>query len=59
MTTDSPSFDELKHRLSVALLLNGAVIVAEFVGGIWINSVGLMSDAGHNFVDQGSLFLAL
>lgn len=59
MRTDSPSFDELKHRLYVALFLNGAVILAEFIGGIWINSVGLMSDAGHNFVDQGSLFLAL
>ena len=28
-------------------------------GGFLLDSVGLMSDAGHNLVDQGSLFLAL
>ena len=59
MTAPVPSFDQLKHRLHLALALNAIIILAEFVGGIWINSVGLMSDAGHNFVDQGSLFLAL
>ena len=59
MSSLSPSFEQLKHRLHVALGLNAAIIAAEFAGGIWINSVGLMSDAGHNFVDQGSLFLAL
>jgi cobalt-zinc-cadmium efflux system protein len=59
MTTGSHSFDQLQHRLHLALVLNAGIILAEFVGGIWINSVGLMSDAGHNFVDQGSLFLAL
>lgn len=31
----------------------------EFVGGYLSNSVALMSDAGHNLIDQGSLFLAL
>ncbi len=59
MTEPAPSFDQLKHRLHLSLALNGIIILAEFIGGIWINSVGLMSDAGHNFVDQGSLFLAL
>lgn len=59
MSSLSPSFEQLKHRLHVAMVLNAAIIAAEFAGGIWINSVGLMSDAGHNFVDQGSLFLAL
>jgi cobalt-zinc-cadmium efflux system protein len=59
MVTVSATFEQLKHRLHVALVLNAAIIAAEFLGGIWINSVGLMSDAGHNFVDQGSLFLAL
>ncbi len=59
MTEPIPSFDQLKHRLHLSLALNGIIILAEFVGGIWIDSVGLMSDAGHNFVDQGSLFLAL
>lgn len=50
---------QLKHRLYVALGLNALIIVGEFIGGWLINSVGLMSDAGHNLIDQGSLFLAL
>lgn len=54
-----PHYTEIRHRLYGALALNALVIVAEFAGGWWINSVGLMSDAGHNLIDQGSLFLAL
>src|SRR5438093_6386434 len=54
-----PSYAQLKHRLHIALALNAVIILAEFVGGLLINSIGLMSDAGHNLIDQGSLFLAL
>jgi cobalt-zinc-cadmium efflux system protein len=53
------SFEHLRSRLYLALALNGLIIMAEFAGGILLNSIGLMSDAGHNLVDQGSLFLAL
>src|SRR5207253_9759743 len=53
------SYAQLKNRLHVALALNAVIILAEFVGGLLINSIGLMSDAGHNLIDQGSLFLAL
>ena len=53
------TYDRLRRRLHVALLLNGVIIAAEFTGGIWLGSIGLMSDAGHNMIDQGSLFLAL
>ena len=53
------SYEQLKHRLYVALVLNAVIIVAEFVGGLLIGSIGVMSDAGHNFIDQGFLFLAL
>ena len=53
------SFEHLRSRLYLALILNGVIITAEFVGGFLLNSMGLMSDAGHNFVDQGALFLAL
>lgn len=48
----------LIDRLKLGLLLNGIIILAEFIGGWWTNSLGLMSDAGHNLVDQGSLILA-
>jgi cobalt-zinc-cadmium efflux system protein len=53
----SPRSD-LRRRLHVALFVNAAIILGEFIGGWLINSVGLISDAGHNLVDQGSLFLA-
>ncbi len=53
------SFEHLRSRLYLALALNGLIILGEFIGGILFNSIGLMSDAGHNFVDQGALFLAL
>lgn len=53
------SFEHLRSRLYLALILNGIIITGEFVGGFLLNSMGLMSDAGHNFIDQGALFLAL
>lgn len=56
MPTSSPS--PLIGRLKLGLLLNGVIILAEFAGGWWTNSLGLMSDAGHNLVDQASLVLA-
>ncbi len=52
-------YDVIRHRLHAALTINGLVILAEFVGGWWIDSMGVMSDAGHNLIDQGALFLAL
>src|SRR5918996_4024502 len=56
---DAPTYQRLRHRLHAALALNAVIILGEFLAGAWVNSVGLMSDAGHNLIDQGSLFLAL
>ena len=58
MTTFA-SYEHLRSRLSLALVLNAVIIAAEFIGGWILDSIGLMSDAGHNLVDQGALFLAL
>jgi cobalt-zinc-cadmium efflux system protein len=55
----SPSYEELRSRLRIALAVNAVIILAEFAGGLWTNSIGLIGDAGHNLIDQGSLFLAL
>lgn len=51
--------DSLRHRLYAALVLNAVIVGGEFIGGVFIHSVGLMSDAMHNFIDQGALFLTL
>src|SRR5688572_27948391 len=53
------SYEHLRSRLYLALALNAVIIIGEFIGGWLLNSIGVMSDAGHNFVDQGALFLAL
>jgi cobalt-zinc-cadmium efflux system protein len=53
------TYHELRSRLRIALACNAVIILAEFVGGFLTNSIGLIGDAGHNLVDQGSLFLAL
>jgi cation diffusion facilitator family transporter len=53
------TYHELRSRLGIALACNAVIIIAEFVGGFLTNSIGLIGDAGHNLVDQGSLFLAL
>jgi cobalt-zinc-cadmium efflux system protein len=57
--TGLASFEHMRSRLYLTLVLNALVILGEFIGGWLLNSMGLMSDAGHNFVDQGALFLAL
>src|SRR6478752_1321095 len=57
--TTLASYAHLRSRLQLALAINAVIIAAEFIGGWLLNSIGLMSDAGHNLVDQGSLFLAL
>jgi cobalt-zinc-cadmium efflux system protein len=53
------SYERLQSRLRLALGLNAFIIVAEFIGGWILNSVGLIGDAGHNLIDQGALFAAL
>ena len=57
--TGSASYTHLKSRLHLALGLNAIVIAAEFTGGLVLNSIGLIGDAGHNLIDQGALFAAL
>jgi cobalt-zinc-cadmium efflux system protein len=51
--------DTLRRRLYICLVLNAAIVGGEFTVGALIRSVGLMSDAMHNLIDQGSLFLTL
>jgi cobalt-zinc-cadmium efflux system protein len=59
MTHSDLAPSPLTYRLKLGLLINGIIILAEFIGGYVTNSLGLMSDAGHNLIDQGSLLLAL
>lgn len=49
----------LRYKVSLCLILNALVIAVEMAGGWWIGSVGLISDAAHNLIDQAGLFLTL
>ncbi len=47
------------RRLTVTLVLNLALVVAQVVFGVVARSTALMSDAGHNLTDVAALLLSL
>ncbi|MDR1793017.1 MAG: cation diffusion facilitator family transporter [Bacteroidales bacterium] len=49
----------LNKSFLIGIALNIAYLVAEFVAGLATNSMGLLSDAGHNLSDVASLVLAM
>ena len=51
--------DTISKRLFFAITLTAITLVAEIIGGIWSNSLALLSDAGHVFLDLFSLVLSL
>jgi len=46
-------------RIKYAILLTGATLIAELAGGLWTNSLALLSDAAHVFLDLFALLLSL
>lgn len=49
----------ISRRLLFAIALTALTLVAEVIGGIWSNSLALLSDAGHVFLDLFALLLSL
>jgi cobalt-zinc-cadmium efflux system protein len=49
----------LNKSFLIGIGLNIAFVIAEFSIGIYYNSLGLISDAGHNLRDVASLILAM
>ncbi len=49
----------ISKRLIFAIVLTAITLVAEIIGGIWSNSLALLSDAGHVFLDLFALLLSL
>lgn len=47
------------RALAIAAALTGGMVLAEFVGGWWANSLALISDAGHMLTDVGALLVSL
>lgn len=48
-----------KQGLLIALCITASIMILEFVGGLWTNSLALLSDSGHMLSDAGSLVLSL
>jgi len=48
-----------KRRLQIVLLLAGAYMIAEVIGGLLSNSLALLADAGHMLSDVAALALSL
>jgi len=49
----------ISKRLVFAIVLTAITLVAEVIGGFWSNSLALLSDAGHVFLDLFALALSL
>lgn len=49
----------LNRAFIIGIVLNIGFVLAEFGAGFWFNSLGLLSDAGHNLSDVASLILAM
>lgn len=49
----------ISRRLIFAIVLTSVTLIAEVVGGIWTNSLALLSDAAHVFLDLFALILSL
>lgn len=49
----------ISRRLIFAIVLTAVTLIAEVVGGIWTNSLALLSDAAHVFLDLFALVLSL
>ena len=51
--------DHLNRAFVVGIVLNLVFVCVEFGAGVWLDSVALISDAGHNLSDVVSLVLSL
>ena len=55
---DHPNHDHTKENITIAFWLNTGFAMLEVVGGLYTNSVAILSDALHDFGDSLSLGLA-
>ena len=46
-------------KFQIAIALTAVTLVAEVAGGFWTNSLALLSDAAHVFLDLFALILSL
>lgn len=56
---DSSVNANISGKLKIAIALTAITLVAEVAGGFWTNSLALLSDAAHVFLDLFALLLSL
>ena len=49
----------ISGKLKIAITLTAVTLIAEVIGGFWSNSLALLSDAAHVFLDLFALILSL
>src|SRR5512136_474361 len=59
MTAEHHLDKSIAGRFKYAILLTTLTLLAEVIGGIWTNSLALLSDAAHVFLDLFALILSL
>lgn len=59
MTSHSTADQVVSRRLLLAIGLTAITLLAEIIGGVWTNSLALLSDAAHVFMDVFALSLSL
>jgi cobalt-zinc-cadmium efflux system protein len=58
--TESEHLDRsISRGFGIAIALTAVTLVAETIGGFWTNSLALLSDAAHVFMDLFALILSL
>lgn len=55
----APVITNLNNAFIIGIVLNLAYVIIQIVIGLNINSLSLLSDAGHNFLDVAGLALAM
>ncbi len=59
MTAEHHLDTSIAGRFKYAIALTALTLIAEAIGGIWTNSLALLSDAAHVFLDLFALVLSL
>jgi cobalt-zinc-cadmium efflux system protein len=55
----TPEIESLNNAFIIGITLNMAYVAVQIIIGLKINSLSLLSDAGHNFLDVAGLALAM
>jgi cobalt-zinc-cadmium efflux system protein len=59
MNAESQLDQSITNRFKYAIAITMLTLIAEVIGGIWTNSLALLSDAAHVFLDLFALILSM